>query len=128
MFYSKIQTSHKEMQTFHINILKKTPQVPHVFQCRYQVGKASPTEGTLPSSVYIILKYMESFEDAVKANAMVGGDNASRSVAIGMVLGAYHGVEGIPANLREELNAWERCDALLEKLPLISALSQRSEL
>mmetsp|Transcript_35243 Transcript_35243/g.59389 ORF Transcript_35243/g.59389 Transcript_35243/m.59389 type:complete len:367 (-) Transcript_35243:302-1402(-) len=93
-----------------------------------KVGKASPTEGTLPSSVYIILKYMESFEDAVKANAMVGGDNASRSVAIGMVLGAYHGVEGIPANLREELNAWERCDALLEKLPLISALSQRNEL
>eukprot|EP00242_Pyramimonas_sp_CCMP2087_P000706 CAMPEP_0198229476 /NCGR_PEP_ID=MMETSP1445-20131203/114142_1 /TAXON_ID=36898 /ORGANISM="Pyramimonas sp., Strain CCMP2087" /LENGTH=736 /DNA_ID=CAMNT_0043909939 /DNA_START=135 /DNA_END=2346 /DNA_ORIENTATION=- len=93
-----------------------------------KVGKASPTEGTLPSSVYIILKYMESFEDAAKANAMVGGDNASRAVAIGMVLGAYHGVEGIPANLREELNAWEKCDALLEKLPLISALSQRNEL
>merc|ERR1711988_1650429 len=55
-----------------------------------KVGKPSPTEGTLPSSVYIILKHMEDFDAGVKANAMVGGDNASRSVAVGMVLGAYH--------------------------------------
>eukprot|EP00798_Chlamydomonas_sp_ICE-L_P031804 gene31804-7005_t len=87
-----------------------------------KVGKASPTEGTMPSSIYIILKYMDSFEDAVKANAMVGGDNASRAIAIGMVMGAYHGVEGIPQNLRDTLNAWEKCDALLQKLPLLSTL------
>lgn len=90
-----------------------------------QVGKASPTEGTLPSSVYIILKYADDFAAAVKANAMVGGDNASRAVAIGMVLGAYHGLEGIPAALRDGLNAWKKCDALLGKLPL---LRQKSEL
>ena len=50
-----------------------------------KVGKASPTEGTLPSSVYMILKYEHSLIDAAKANAMVGGDNASRAVAIGLV-------------------------------------------
>lgn len=93
-----------------------------------KVGKASPTEGTLPSSVYIILKYMASFEDAVKANAMVGGDNASRAVAIGMVLGAYHGVEGIPQVLREELNAWQKCDALLAKMPLTKKFDSKNEL
>ena len=27
---------------------------------------------------------------------MVGGDNAARSVAIGLVLGAYHGIKAIP--------------------------------
>ena len=31
-----------------------------------------------------------------EANAMVGGDNAARAVAIGMVLGAHHGVQAIP--------------------------------
>ena len=31
-----------------------------------------------------------------EANAMVGGDNAARAVAIGMVLGSYHGVHAIP--------------------------------
>merc|ERR1712070_1115301 len=84
-----------------------------------KVGKASPTEGTLPSSVYIILKYMNDFEAAVKANAMVGGDSASRAVAIGMVLGAYHGVEGIPQKFQNSLNNWARCDAMLGKLPLL---------
>lgn len=86
-----------------------------------KVGKASPTEGTMPSSIYIILKYKDSFEDAVKANAMVGGDNASRAVAIGMVMGAYHGVGGIPAKLRETLNAWPPCHEMISKLPVLKA-------
>jgi len=89
-----------------------------------KVGKASPTEGTLPSSVYIILKHMESFEDAVKANAMVGGDNASRAVAIGMVLGAYHGASAVPPALKTTLNAWKRCEKLLKKLPLLSGSNE----
>lgn len=57
-----------------------------------KVGKASPTEGTLPGAIYFIVKYESSLIDAAKANAMVGGDNASQSIAIGMVLGAFHGV------------------------------------
>ena len=87
-----------------------------------KVGKASPTEGTLPSSVYIILKYVDDFGAAVRANAMVGGDNASRAVAIGMVLGAWHGVDGIEPRLRDSLNAWAKCDALLDKLPALQQL------
>ena len=82
----------------------------------HQVGKASPTEGTLPSSVYIILKYMDDFTAAIKANAMVGGDNASRAVAIGMVLGAYHGVETIPTELRGGLNAGDKVGKLMDKV------------
>lgn len=95
-----------------------------------KVGKASPTEGTLPSSVYIILKYVDDFGAAVKANAMVGGDNASRAVAIGMVLGAWHGVGGIPDDLKTGLNAWKASDALLDQLPLLKgeASSPKSEL
>jgi len=84
-----------------------------------KVGKASPTEGTLPASVYIILKYVDDFAAAAKANAMVGGDNASRAVAIGMVLGAYHGVEGIPQALREGLNAWRKSEKLLDELAAV---------
>merc|ERR1719258_153987 len=61
-----------------------------------KVGKASPTEGTLPTSVYLVLKYQDDFEAGVKANAMIGGDSASRSIAVGGVLGAYHGVDAIP--------------------------------
>lgn len=35
-----------------------------------KVGKASPTEGTLPGAVYFILKYKD-FAQAARANAMV---------------------------------------------------------
>ena len=93
-----------------------------------KVGKASPTEGTLPSSVYIILKYMNDFAAAAKANAMVGGDNASRAVAIGMVLGAYHGVEGIPAALREGLNTWGKAEKLLGQVLALKVKGEKSEL
>jgi len=87
-----------------------------------KVGKASPTEGTLPGSIYFILKY-ENQEDGLKkalqANTMVGGDNASRGIAIGMVLGAFKGVHAIPKEWRESLDQWEYCEKLLNKLPLL---------
>lgn len=88
-----------------------------------KVGKASPTEGTLPASVYFILKYSEredALKEAIQANAMVGGDNASRAIAIGMVLGAYKGVNAIPKEWRDTLDQWEYCENLLNKLPLIN--------
>lgn len=94
-----------------------------------KVGKASPTEGTLPGSIYFIVKYMDDFEAAVKANAMVGGDNASRATAIGMVLGAYHGVEAIPETLQTSLNHWKHAEGMITELPFLkSVLAGNAEL
>jgi hypothetical protein len=87
-----------------------------------KVGKASPTEGTLPGAVYFILKYAEQedgLKKAIQSNAMVGGDNASRSIAIGMVLGACKGVDAIPSEWKETLDQWTYCENLLKKLPLL---------
>ncbi len=87
-----------------------------------KVGKASPTEGTLPGSVYFILKYAnkdDGLKKALQANAMVGGDNASRGIMIGMVLGAYFGVDKIPNEWKESLEQWDYCERLLNKLPLL---------
>jgi ADP-ribosylglycohydrolase len=50
---------------------------------------------------------------------MVGGDNASRAIAIGMVLGAYTGVGAIPQKWKESLDQWEYCENLLNQLPLL---------
>jgi ADP-ribosylglycohydrolase len=86
-----------------------------------KVGKASPTEGTLPGAIYFIIKYQDDMVGAFKENAMVGGDNASRSIAIGMVLGAYHGVEAIPVDLKDGLNHWKHSETLLETLPLLAS-------
>ncbi|SFV64138.1 S-adenosylmethionine synthetase [hydrothermal vent metagenome] len=87
-----------------------------------RVGKASPTEGTLPGAVYFILKYFDKEDGlnrALAANAMVGGDNASRSIAIGMVLGAYSGVSSIKSEWLQTLEQYEYCEGLLAKLPLL---------
>lgn len=85
-----------------------------------KVGKASPTEGTLPGSIYFIVKYEGNLEAAAIANSMVGGDNAARSVAIGMVMGAAQGMEGIPAKLgKGKLVEYESSEKLLNQLPLL---------
>lgn len=91
-----------------------------------KVGKASPTEGTLPGSIYFILKYENDFAAAARANAMVGGDNASRSIAIGMVLGAYQGMEAIPPHLGEgHLTEWRTMQTTLDRMPLLRAESKQ---
>jgi len=87
-----------------------------------KVGKASPTEGTMPASLYFILKYHDNLIAALQANAMVGGDNAARAIAIGMVLGAYHGVKEIGHPWRTELKAWKRSEKMLDAL-----LAQKSK-
>lgn len=87
-----------------------------------KVGKASPTEGTLPGAVYFILKYAnepDGLNKALQANAMVGGDNASRAIAIGMVLGAFFGVDAINKEWLSSLEQYEYCENLLSKLPLL---------
>ena len=87
-----------------------------------RVGKASPTEGTLPGSIYFILKYAneeDGLNRALQANAMVGGDNASRSIAIGMVLGAYFGIDALNKEWKASLDQDQYCENLLSKLPLL---------
>eukprot|EP00873_Tetraselmis_striata_P036709 jgi/Tetstr1/456973/TSEL_004158.t1 len=94
-----------------------------------KVGKASPTEGTLPGSVYFIVRYAGNFTAAASANSAVGGDNASRAVAIGMVMGAAEGLEGIPAHLGPgHLVEWESALQLMDKLPLLRDSTQKEEL
>ena len=59
------------------------------------------------------------------ANTMVGGDTAARAVAIGMVMGAAHGVEGIPASLgKGALVEYEASEALLDQMPLVKQLGR----
>jgi len=84
-----------------------------------KVGKASPTEGVLPGAIYLILKHMD-LAKAAQANAMIGGDSASRSIPIGMVLGAWQGLEAIPKRWKDELEGWDRMDKLMDKLPLLA--------
>lgn len=91
-----------------------------------KVGKASPTEGTLPGSIYFIVKYEDSLADAAVANAGVGGDSAARAVAIGAVLGAHLGASAVPAHLGAgALVEWDRAQRLLDKMPVVRRALQQ---
>ena len=82
--------------------LYQTSLLTHLFHLRTQpsepikVGKASPTEGALPGSLYLALKYQHSLEEGLIANAGIGGDSAVRGMVVGMLLGAVKGRAGIP--------------------------------
>ena len=94
-----------------------------------KVGKASPTTGTLPGSIYFIVKYQGNFKAAAVANAMVGGDNASRAIAIGMVMGAHEGMTGIPKELgKGKLVEFDRVTRLTSRLPLVKKLQAKTDL
>lgn len=66
-----------------------------------------------PSSLYIILKYENNFKNAIVENVMAGGDCAARSMLIGMVLGAYNGIEGIPQKWLNDVNKYSELLRLL---------------
>lgn len=80
-----------------------------------RVGKASPTEGALPGSLYIALRYEGQLEEALIANAGVGGDSAARGFLIGALLGATTG-GGMPSRWTAELRERQRVDRLWETL------------
>jgi len=86
-----------------------------------KVGKASPTEGALPGSLYFIIKYQHSLEEALVASASCGGDSAARNTAIGMILGAWHGKESIPARWLSTLNSYQRVQYLISQLSVEGA-------
>jgi len=70
-----------------------------------QLGRACPIPQALPAVLWLIRHHGHDFQTATIENAMAGGDNCARALALGMLLGAAHGIEAIPADWREGLQA-----------------------
>ena len=69
--------------------------------------------------MFHILAHSDSYREAVERNDLAGGDNAGRSLVIGAVMGAVHGVAtdtGIPLDwvlkLQDGDDIWAQCQAL----------------
>lgn len=69
------------------------------------LGRACPIPQALPATLWLVRKYGHDFATAAIDNAMVGGDNCARALALGMLLGAAHGLEAIPVAWRQGLKA-----------------------
>jgi len=70
-----------------------------------KLGPACSISSALPSVLYLALKYGDNTETAFIENAMAGGDNCARGLALGMLLGAANGLSSIPELWVNELNA-----------------------
>jgi len=70
-----------------------------------QLGRACPIPAALPAVLYLAKKHGANVETAFIENAMAGGDNCARGLALGMILGAAHGLEAIPLRWRQGLRA-----------------------
>ena len=70
-----------------------------------KIGPACSISSALPSVLYLALKYENDIENAFIENAMAGGDNCARGLALGILLGADNGFSSIPRNWIDSLMA-----------------------
>ncbi|MDF1881712.1 ADP-ribosylglycohydrolase family protein [Sulfurimonas sp. MAG313] len=73
-------------------------------------GQSCNVNGACPSSLHLILKYENNYEEAMRQNVYAGGDSAARGMVVGMILGAYNGLDKIPKPWREALSSKDRLE------------------
>ena len=78
-----------------------------------EFGQMCSVEAALPGTIHLITKYENDFKEALVENVMAGGDGAARGMLVGMVLGAYSGIEALPKDWLDTLNTRNRIDQLL---------------
>jgi len=76
-------------------------------------GQSCNVNGACPSSLHLILKYENDYAQAMRENVYAGGDSAARGMVAGMILGAYNGLEKIPAQWVDQLASKNRIQEYL---------------
>lgn len=82
-----------------------------------EFGQMCTTNAALPGAIYAVLRNEDSLEEALIETVMAGGDSSARGMAVGMLLGAYHDRDKIPADWTGKLNKYEQIIANLDKMP-----------
>ncbi|MGZ0709704.1 ADP-ribosylglycohydrolase family protein [Coraliomargarita sp. W4R53] len=79
-----------------------------------QLGQSCPIASALPAVIYLALKHGNDLPKAFSENAMAGGDNCARGLALGLLLGATHGDAAIPHQWKTELLNAKHLNQLIE--------------
>jgi ADP-ribosylglycohydrolase len=79
-------------------------------------GQMCEIDAAFPATIHLIAKYEQDYKLALVENAMAGGDSAARGMLAGMVLGAYLGLDAIPADWRNQLRAHQPILELLDRI------------
>ncbi len=78
-------------------------------------GQMCEIEAAFPATIHLIAKYENNLKEALVENVMAGGDSSSRGMIVGMVLGAYLGIEAIPDEWLTEMKQYRHIIELLKK-------------
>jgi ADP-ribosylglycohydrolase len=81
-----------------------------------EFGQMCSVEAAFPGVIHLIVSYEDNFKEALVENVMAGGDSAARGMFVGMILGAYLGIDAVPEEWIERLNARKRIDELLSSI------------
>ncbi len=79
-------------------------------------GQSCHASEAFPCVIHVLGKYTEDLPEALIQSTMAGGDSAGRNMLIGMILGAYLGMESIPTQWLTELVAAEETQSLLNRI------------
>ena len=79
-------------------------------------GQSCPLKSSVPAAMHAALKFQGDPRRAMLECANAGGDNAARCAMIGTWLGALHGVNGMPSDWRDKVNAKRDIESYIEKI------------
>lgn len=79
-------------------------------------GQSCPLYSSFTAALHTMLTCSNDFANAIRSTANAGGDSAGRAAMIGAWLGAYHGIQGIPAAWRSRLTAHDQIEKDVEKI------------
>ncbi len=84
-------------------------------QAIHEFGQHCGTEAAFPGVIHLVARYENDLEEALIQSAIAGGDNASRGLAIGMILGAHLGATALPDRWVSKLKQKDRILELLDQ-------------
>jgi ADP-ribosylglycohydrolase len=76
-------------------------------------GVACSMPGAFQNAL-LVAAQASSYSDGIRTNMMAGGDNCSRSVYLGALLGAAYGVESVPQEWRKKVTGWQEMQAAVD--------------
>jgi len=79
-------------------------------------GQSCHISDAFPSVIHLIAKYENNLKDALIENVMAGGDSAARGMLVGMVLGAWLGLEGVPKDWIADLAEGGKIQSLIGEI------------
>ena len=92
-----------------------------------KLGPACSISSALPSVLYLATKHGDDIEAAFIENAIAGGDNCARGLALGILLGSANGLSSIPEKWIKNLEAQIKLNQFLEQVSKTSQTEKQTQ-